>query len=55
MLNLISRFRESVAERAANEYRDAQIAQAIADNEMLCEMCAEQEEEICELILFGGE
>ncbi len=45
----------SPAEKAAAEYRDAQIAQATADVEMLCEMCAEQEEEICEIILFGGE
>ena len=54
MLNLINRFRESIAEHAANENRDAQLAQAKEDVTMICEMCAEQEEEIAEIILFGG-
>ena len=54
MLNLINRFRESIAERAANENRDAQLAQAKEDVTMICEMCAEQEVEISEIILFGG-
>ena len=46
---------QTIGERHRLQLAQEQAAQATASIEMLLELCAEQEQEICMLELFGGE